>query len=44
VLGLNGVVDPNSAQIVLVPAGAEPLRVDTGTSTAGVRTPPMTFP
>ena len=44
VLGLKGTADPNSPQSLLAPAGAAPLRVDTGTSTAGVRTPPMTLP
>ena len=28
----------------LAPAGAAPLSVETGTSTAGVRTPPITLP
>src|ERR1700722_8651514 len=41
---LNGVVEPKSEQMVEVPAGAAPLNVETGTSTAGVRTPPITLP
>ena len=37
-------VEPKSEQMVDVPAGAAPLSVETGTSTAGVRTPPITLP
>ena len=43
-LGLNAMVCPKSEQMALAPGAGAPLRVDTGTSTAGVRTPPMTLP
>ena len=40
----NGTVDPKSAHSLLAPGGASPLSVETGTSTAGVRTPPRALP
>ena len=42
--GLKAMVWPKSEQMALAPGAGEPLRVATGTSTAGVRTPPMTLP
>src|ERR1700722_5059072 len=43
-VGLNGVVDPNSEHSTVAPSGATPLSAEDGTSTAGVRTPPLTLP